>query len=139
MPGMYVKKIKMIHTLEERLKKLGVLEADLVEKFVLGTGSGGQKINKTASCVYLRHIPSGIEIKCQKERSREQNRYIARLELCKKLEALQKAEKQQKLAEASKLRRQSRKRTSAQKKQLVESKRHISSKKRLRKSPRNDD
>ena len=59
--------------LEERMARLGVREQDLVEKFVLGAGSGGQKLNKTSSCVYIRHLTSGIEIKCQRERSRELN------------------------------------------------------------------
>jgi protein subunit release factor B len=124
-------------TLQERLDKLGITEEDLVEKFVLGTGSGGQKINKTASCVYLCHIPTGIEIKCQKERSREANRQIARLELCKRLEAIKEAEKQQKQAQASKLRRQNRKRSTTQKKLLVEGKRRKSVTKSMRKVPKN--
>ena len=47
---------------------------------------GGQKINKTSSCVYLKHLPTGIEIKCQQGRSREMNRYYARKELCQRLE-----------------------------------------------------
>ena len=68
------------------MEKLGILDEDLVEKFIRGSGSGGQKVNKTASCVYLKHEPSGIEIKCQQDRSRVMNRYIARKELCEQLE-----------------------------------------------------
>lgn len=126
-------------SLQERMQKLGIFEDDLVEKFVLGTGSGGQKINKTASCVYLCHLPTGIEVKCQQERSRDLNRYLARQELCNKLEKQQLAIKQQKLAEASKKRRQSRKRSANQKQKLVESKRHLSQKKQMRRSPKNHD
>ena len=55
---------------EKRMEALGIREDEIVEKFIHGSGSGGQKINKTASCVYLKHEPTGIEIKCQRERSR---------------------------------------------------------------------
>ena len=72
--------------LQRFMDRLAVRENDLTEKFILGSGSGGQKINKTASCVYLKHGPSGIEIKCQRSRSRELNRYYARKELCEQLE-----------------------------------------------------
>src|SRR3990167_11496137 len=75
-----------LEALEERMQRLGITEADLIEKFILGAGKGGQKINKTSSCVYLKHIPTGIEIKCQKDRSREMNRYYARKDLCERLE-----------------------------------------------------
>ena len=68
--------------LKKRMEALGIHENDLVEKFILGSGSGGQKINKTSSCVYLKHIPTQIEVKCQRGRSREMNRFQARRELC---------------------------------------------------------
>jgi peptide chain release factor len=72
--------------LAARMRKLNILDEDLIEKFILGSGPGGQKINKTASCVYLKHLPSGIEIKCSKERSQEINRFLARRELCERIE-----------------------------------------------------
>ena len=78
--------------LKRRMVDLGILEDDLIERFIRGTGHGGQKINKTSSCVYLQHQPSGIEIKCQAQRSREMNRFIARRELCERLEELAQAE-----------------------------------------------
>ncbi len=118
-----------------QLEKMGILSSDLIEKYILGQGSGGQKINKTSSCVYLKHIPTGIEIKCQQARSREENRYQARKMLLNKLiEAKQKA-KQQRLEEQAKLRRKTRKRSKAAKATLVESKRRISTKKQLRQKP----
>ena len=64
--------------LEERMQRLGIRQEDLVEKFIRGSGHGGQKINKTSSCVYLKHTPSSVEIKCQLSRSREDNRLQAR-------------------------------------------------------------
>lgn len=68
-----------------RMQELGVLERDLQEKFVRGSGKGGQKVNKTNSCVCLTHVPSGIVIKCHREREREINRFLARRALCDEL------------------------------------------------------
>ena len=71
--------------LAERMEALGVREEDIEEKFVRSSGSGGQKVNKTSTCVHLRHIPSGIEVKCRKERSQSLNRFLARRELVDKI------------------------------------------------------
>jgi peptide chain release factor len=120
-------------SLAERMFKLHISEDHLVEKFVLGSGSGGQKINKTSSCVYLKHIPSGIEVKCQRERSREANRMIARQELCDKIETALLKEKQQKKALIAKLKRQNRRPSLTQKMKNVEQKRLHSQKKSSRK------
>ena len=73
--------------LAERMSALGVREEDLEEQFVRSSGAGGQKVNKTSSCVLLHHRPTGIRIKCQQERSQAINRYIARLLLLEKLAA----------------------------------------------------
>lgn len=70
----------------ERMARLGVREDDLVEKFVRGSGPGGQKINKTSICVHLLHKPSGIEVRCARERSQSTNRFLARRLLCDRLE-----------------------------------------------------
>ena len=74
-----------IKALESEMEKLGLIEKDIKESFISGSGSGGQKINKTQNCVYLKHLPSGIEVKCQKDRSREANRFFARRKLLEKL------------------------------------------------------
>jgi protein subunit release factor B len=71
--------------LRERMEVLGVREEDIEEKFVRSSGSGGQKVNKTSTCVNLRHIPTGIEVKCMKERSQPLNRFLARRELVEKI------------------------------------------------------
>lgn len=76
------KKIALLKLME----KLHVQEGDLEEKFVISSGKGGQNLQKTSNCVYLKHIPSEIEVKCQKDRSRELNRFLARRLLCEKLE-----------------------------------------------------
>jgi protein subunit release factor B len=71
--------------LQERMEAVGVREEDMEEKFIRSSGSGGQKVNKTSTCVYLRHIPTGIEVKCMKERSQPLNRFLARRELLEKV------------------------------------------------------
>jgi len=65
-----------------------ILETDITEAFLKGTGPGGQKINKTSSAVQLKHLPTGIVIKCQETRSRTQNRKIARRILAERIELL---------------------------------------------------
>jgi len=74
--------------LRERMEALGVREEDIEEKFIRSSGSGGQKVNKTSTCVYLRHIPTGIEVKCMMERSQSLNRFLARRELVEKISSL---------------------------------------------------
>jgi protein subunit release factor B len=75
----------------EKLASLGIHPADVEERFVRGTGPGGQKINKTSSTVWLRHRPSGIEVRCQRERSQSANRELAWSELGEKLEGRKRA------------------------------------------------
>lgn len=76
--------------LRERMDALGILEKDIDEKFVRSSGHGGQNVNKTSTCVYLKHIPTGIEIKCMRDRSQSINRFFARRELVKRIENLAK-------------------------------------------------
>lgn len=116
----------------ERMQKLGIFEEDLVENFILGSGSGGQKINKTSSCVQLIHEPSGIEIKCQQSRSREKNRVLAREELCKRVEFLIEEEKRKKKFLVEKAKRRNRKPSKGQKERRLKDKRHSSEKKSRR-------
>lgn len=124
-----------VTALHDRMSRLGIKEEDLVEKFILGSGSGGQKINKTSSCVYIKHIPTGIEIKCQRARSREMNRFYARRELCDKLEYALFKKESEKQREISKIRRQKKRRSRKTQQRLVEHKRAVSTKKQLRKPP----
>jgi peptide chain release factor len=124
--------------IQERMQRLGIKEDDLIEKFILGSGSGGQKINKTSSCVYLKHLPTGIEVKCQQERSRELNRYYARKELCQRIEEKEKKIKSQRQKEAEKIRRQKRRRSRRSKEKMLADKKHHALKKDSRQSPRED-
>ncbi len=74
--------------LRERMAVLGIREEDLEERFVRSSGKGGQHVNKTSTCVYLKHLPSGIEVKCMEERSQSVNRFLARRELVEKVAML---------------------------------------------------
>lgn len=121
--------------LRARMEACGIREDDLIEKFILGSGKGGQKINKSSSCVYLKHLPSGIEVKCQRERSRELNRFIARRELCEKVEEKLFQAKSEKQKEIAKIRRQKQRRSRKQKEKLVEQKRLRSKVKVSRRPP----
>ena len=69
-----------------RMMELGVAENDFEESFVRSSGPGGQKVNKSSSCVYLVHIPTGLAVKCQRERSQSLNRFLARRLLLDKIE-----------------------------------------------------
>ncbi len=125
--------------LQRRMAALGIEEDDLVEKFVRGTGSGGQKINKTSSTVYLKHEPSGIEIKCQAGRSQAMNRFQARTELCDQIEARRKAAQLARRQAAEKKRRAKRKRPRGVKERILKSKHRRSDLKKQRRKPSRDD
>ncbi len=120
--------------LAARMRELGIREDDLDESFILGSGSGGQKINKTASCVQLRHKASGLDVKCQQSRSREMNRFLARRELCEKLETRVLGAASRKRQEIEKIRRQKRRRSRRQQANMLNDKRHHSEKKQSRRT-----
>lgn len=92
--------------LEERTKKCGINESDLEETFVRSSGAGGQKVNKTSTCVQLKHLPSGLIVKMQKARSQRLNRYYARKRLCELLEARQLGEESPEAKKVSRIRKQ---------------------------------
>ena len=121
--------------IEQRLSKLGAPPATLVEKFIQGSGAGGQKINKTSSCVYLKHLPTGIEVKCQGERSREINRQLARQELCRKIQALYDNAAAEKKDAREKKRRTNRPRSRNSKNRMLKGKKQNAQKKNLRRKP----
>lgn len=68
-----------------RMEELGIREEELEERFVRSSGKGGQHLNKTSSCAQIRHLPSGIEARCGRERSQSLNRFLARRELLEKI------------------------------------------------------
>lgn len=109
---MYESKVtpKKQKDLDTRLQELKIKEEDLQEKFIKGSGHGGQKLNKTASCVHLKHTPSNIEIKCQETRSRALNRYYARKRLCDELEKKLLGKESPQEKKAAKIRKQKKRR-----------------------------
>lgn len=118
--------------LAERMQRLGILEDDLEERFIGGSGPGGQKINKTASCVSLLHRPTGIEIQCQEARSQSANRHLARARLCDRVESAQLARQAEKARLRAKKRYQKRRRSAGEKAAMLRDKRHRSEKKSQR-------
>ncbi|GGI82347.1 peptide chain release factor family protein [Legionella impletisoli] len=125
--------------LAEWMDNLHLNEADLIEKFILGSGKGGQKLHKTASTVYLKHIPSSMEVKCQESRSREENRYFARLRLCEKLHSILKEEKTKAQQRIEKLKRQKKRRSRRTKQKMLDEKSRQSQIKELRKKLQPDE
>ncbi len=121
------------------MEALGIREADIDERFIRGSGKGGQKINKTSSCVDLMHRPTGIEVKCQRERSQALNRFLARRELCERIEERIRGEKSARQQAREKIRRQKRRRSRRQKERMLQDKKKQSSKKSLRRAPGRED
>ena len=110
--------------IEQRLQRLGSRGEDVDERFIRGTGPGGQKINKTSSTVWLRHRPTGIEVRCQAGRSQAANREQAWTELCSRLEAKGRAERQEGVQEREVERRRTRQKSRAQKGRMIQAKKH---------------
>jgi len=120
--------------LMERLNELGVRPEDLVEKFIRSGGHGGQNVNKVSTCVYLKHVPTGIEVKCQRERAQALNRFHARRLLADKIENLIKGKESAEQQRIEKIRRQKRKRSKRAKEKMLADKHHRAEKKKERRS-----
>ena len=126
-------------SLRDEMKKYNLYDDDIIEKFVLGSGPGGQKVNKTHSCVYIKHIPSGIEVKSQKTRSREQNRFHARRELLEKVKEKIYLEETKRKKEANKIRKQKKRRSRKVKEKMLDEKKRRGDIKQKRSLPNRDD
>ncbi len=111
---------------------MGVFEKDFRENFVRSSGPGGQNVNKTATCVVLRHVPTGIQVKCQEERSQRLNRHKARWIILERIEQQKRAERQKLIDQKEKSRRQRRKRTTVLKEETLARKHYHSAKKSAR-------
>ena len=122
----------------KQMTRLGITEADLEEKFIRGGGPGGQKVNKTSSTVCLRHTPTGLEVKCARERSQSMNRFLARRDLCEKIAEQVRGEKSKRQQEREKIRRQKRRRSRRQTAIMLDDKKKHGAKKALRKKPEPD-
>ena len=120
--------------LAARLAALGVRAADCDERFILGSGPGGQKVNKTSSTVQLRHRPTGVEVRMQRERSQSRNRELAWTELADRLEARKRAAAAAVRDERELERRRTRQRSRAQKSRMLAGKKHRAKRKADRRS-----
>ncbi len=116
-----------------RFQTLGIRDEDIEEIFIRSSGPGGQNVNKVATCVCLKHRPTGVQVKCQQARSQGLNRFLARRLLANKIEVLQKGFVAQERDRVEKIRRQKRKRSKRAKEKMLESKRLHAFKKESRK------
>ncbi|MCX7018924.1 MAG: peptide chain release factor-like protein [bacterium] len=115
------------------MERLGIRDEDIAESFVRSGGHGGQNVNKTSTCVCLEHLPTGIKVKCQRERSQALNRYHARKTLAAKIEKMLLGRESQERQRIEKIRRQKRKRSKRAKEKMLADKRCRSNIKAARK------
>lgn len=114
------------------MEELKIFEKDIEEKFIRSSGRGGQRVNKVATCVYLKHIPTQIEVKCQEERSQALNRFLARRILVDKIETMVRSKESEEQKRIAKIKRQKRKRSKRAKLKMLQEKRKQSEKKEAR-------
>ncbi len=110
----------------EKARELGVRQEDITEQFVTGSGSGGQKINKTSSCVLLRHVPTGTMVRCQKHREQSKNRISAYKLLILKIEEQVKGRRSVLAQKIYKIKKQKQKRSKRAKAKMLHDKAHKS-------------
>ena len=120
--------------LQAQMSRLGVEERDFEESFIRSRGPGGQNVNKVATCVVLRHVPSGLEVRCQRERSQALNRYLARRILLSRLETDRLGRLSAEAQRVAKIRRQKRRRSRRAKEKLLREK-HLRAKKKSLRGP----
>lgn len=127
----YVTPQKMAE-LQARLRARGIRKEDVVERFLRSSGAGGQNVNKVSSAVYLKHLPTGLEVKMQQERSQAVNRFLAWRLLLEKIEERILHKKSQKRQAIEKIRRQKRKRSRRAKERILGEKKKRSALKQQR-------
>jgi len=118
-----------------RLAALGIRDDEMEERFVRSGGSGGQNVNKVATCVVLRHLPSGIVVKCQETRTQAMNRFLARRRLADEIEARRSGEASARAQEIARLRRQKRRRSRRAQEKILVAKHAQTEKKAMRRPP----
>lgn len=120
-----------------RMQRLGIREDDFRETFIRASGPGGQKINKTSCCVVLRHIPTGLSVRCRDERSRPLNRFIARRRILDLIERQRNGFIAAEKARVEKIRRQKRRRSRRAKEKMLAAK-HLRSLRKQQRKPVDD-
>src|SRR5438552_1593378 len=121
-----------MNSLHDRMRKLGIREADLEESFARSSGPGGQNVNKVATAVTLRHRPTGTSVTVQDSRSQAVNRKLALERLLDAIEQAQQMRRAAEIAQREKARRRKSPRPTALKKRILESKRKRGELKKLR-------
>ena len=124
--------VSMGRSVEQRMRELGVLKAELEEIFARSSGPGGQHVNKVSTAVTLRHLPSGLQVTVQDSRSQSRNRLLARERILDAIERRRRHERAVEISRREKIRRQRSPRPPALKRQILEGKRRGSNLKKLR-------
>lgn len=124
--------IRKERELSVKMARLGIKGPDIEEAFIRSSGPGGQHVNKTSTGVYLKHIPTGTEVKYSGGRSQALNRFCARRLLVSKIEAMALGRESEERKRIEKIRRQKRKRSKRAKEKILAAKKRQSEKKELR-------
>ena len=128
-----------IARIKTKMMKAELSEDDIRESFIAGGGAGGQKINKTSSCVSLEHTVTGLRVRCQRTRSREDNRWIAREMLAEKILEKAHSAESAKIQAIEKERRRKRRKSRRQRAIMLGEKRAHSAKKAARRPVSGDE